>query len=156
MIDLAEWISIRDWRSDQRGEALRLQPAKDFAAGVLDKLWKKVAKGGRNLIDLDDEARHELRIVAKKLRYAAEFFGPLYNSKKETKRSKRFLVALEDLQDHLGSLNDLATAPAMLSQLDLSQVAGADDLFSAADKEKLLREAGQAHASFVDSRRFWR
>ncbi|MGI0524948.1 inorganic triphosphatase [Rhizobium giardinii] len=156
MIDLAEWISIRDWRSDQKGEALRLRPAKDFAAGVLDKLWKKVAKGGRNLIDLDDEARHELRIVAKKLRYAAEFFGPLYNSKKETKRSKRFLVALEDLQDHLGSLNDLATAPAMLSQLDLSQVAGADDLFSAADKEKLLREAGQAHASFVDSRRFWR
>ncbi|MBB5537658.1 inorganic triphosphatase [Rhizobium giardinii] len=156
MIDLAEWISIRDWRSDQNGEALRLQPARDFAAGVLDRLWKKVAKGGRNLADLDDEARHELRIIAKKLRYAAEFFGPLYQSKKEIKRSKRFLVALEGLQDHLGSLNDLATAPAMLSQLDLSDVAGAEDLFSAADKEKLLKAAEEAHGSFVDIRRFWR
>jgi triphosphatase len=156
MIGLAEWISIRDWRSDQKGEALRLQPARDFAAAVLDILWKKVAKGGRNLTDLDDEARHELRIIAKKLRYAAEFFGPLYDSKKQTKHFKPFLLALEGLQDHLGSLNDLATAPAMLSQLNLSDVAGAGDLFSAADKKKLLQAAGQAHVTFVDTRRFWR
>ncbi|MCV9966757.1 inorganic triphosphatase [Pararhizobium sp. BT-229] len=156
MIDLVEWISIKDWRSDEKGEALRLQPSTDFPAGVLDKLWTKVAKGGRNLTDLDDEARHELRIVAKKLRYAAEFFGPLYKSTREAKRSKRFLVALEGLQDYLGNLNDLATAPAMLSQLELSEVTGAEDLFSASDKEKLLRDAGGAHDTFVDTRRFWR
>jgi len=59
--------------------------------------------------------------------------------KRETKRSKRCLVALEGLQDYLGSLNDLATAPDMLSQLELSEVTGAEDLFSAADKKELLQ-----------------
>ncbi len=156
MIDLAEWISIKDWRGDETGEALLVQPARRFASKVLDKLWKKVAKGGRNLTDLDDEARHELRISAKKLRYAAEFFGPLYKSKAKTKRHKRFIMAMEGLQDQLGSLNDLATAPEMLSKLDLSDVADAEDLFSAADKDKLLNDAAEAHDTFVDTRRFWR
>jgi inorganic triphosphatase YgiF len=156
MIDLAEWISIRDWRSGRAGAALLAQPSRDFASSVLDKLWKKVVKGGSNLTDLDDEARHELRISAKKLRYAAEFFGPLYESKRETKRHNRFLVAMEGLQDQLGSLNDLATAPDMLSKLDLTNMAGAEDLFSADEKEKLLHNAVDAHDAFVDTRRFWR
>ncbi|TIR17088.1 MAG: CHAD domain-containing protein [Mesorhizobium sp.] len=62
------------------------QSARDFASGVFDKFWKKVAKGGKNLINADDETRHKLRIAAKKLRYAAEFFEPLYKSKAEAKR----------------------------------------------------------------------
>ncbi|ASY71188.1 inorganic triphosphatase [Sinorhizobium fredii] len=156
MIDLAEWISIKDWRRDETDEALLVQPARRFASKKLDRLWKKVAKGGSGLIDLDDEARHELRISAKKLRYAAEFFGPLYANRKEPKRYKRFITAMEGLQDQLGSLNDLATAPDMLSKLDLSDVAGAEDLFSAADKEKLLHDAAEAHDVFVDTKRFWR
>ncbi|WP_342593351.1 inorganic triphosphatase [Sinorhizobium americanum] len=155
MIDLAEWISIRDWRSDEAGKALLAQPARQFASRILDKLWKKVAKGGSNLIDLDDETRHEVRITAKKLRYAAEFFGPLYESKQETKRHKRFIVAMGGLQDHLGSLNDLATAPDMLSKLQLSEVADTEP-FSADDKEKLLHAAAEAHDIFVDTKRFWR
>jgi inorganic triphosphatase YgiF len=156
MIDLAEWISIRDWRSDQAGASLLLQPSRDFASTVLDRLWRKVARGGSNLIDLDDETRHELRITAKKLRYAAEFFGSLYDSKAQTRRHKRFIAAMEGLQDQLGSLNDLATAPDMLSELDLSNVAGAEDLVSAADKDKLLHDAAEAHDIFVDAKRFWR
>ncbi|WP_327436670.1 CHAD domain-containing protein [Sinorhizobium meliloti] len=93
-------------------------------------------------------------ISAKKLRYAAEFFGPLYANKRETKRRNRFLVAMEGLQDQLGSL--LATAPDMLSKLDLTNMAGAEDLFSADDKERLLHDAVDAHDAFVDTRRFWR
>ncbi|WP_240545142.1 CHAD domain-containing protein [Sinorhizobium fredii] len=156
MIDLAEWISIRDWRSGETGAALLVRPSRKFASTVLDKLWKKVARGGRNLIDLDDETRHELRISAKKLRYAAEFFGPLYESKTEAKRQKRFIIAMEGLQDQLGSLNDLATAPGMLAELELTHTAGAEDLFNADDKEKLLHDAAEAHDIFVDTKRFWR
>jgi hypothetical protein len=37
----------------------------------------------------------------------------------------------------------------MLSQLDLSDVVGAGDLFSAADKKKLLQAAGQAHVTLL-------
>lgn len=156
MIDAAEWISITDWRTDQSDKPLHEQSSRDFACGVFDKLWKKVAKGGNNLTDLDDEARHEVRIAAKKLRYAAEFFEPFYKSKAEAKRHRRFIAALEGLQDQLGSLNDLVTAPEMLAALELSDVAGAKDLFNAEDKSKLLEDAAEAHDAFVDTKRFWR
>lgn len=63
---------------------------------------------------------------------------------------------MEDLQDQLGSLNDLATAPDMLAAMELSDVAGAQDLFSADDKSKLLEHAAEAHDAFVNTRRFWR
>lgn len=63
---------------------------------------------------------------------------------------------MEDLQDQLGGLNDLATAADMLAALELSDVAGAKDLYSADDKSKLLKEAAKAHEAFVNTRRFWR
>ncbi|RXT37431.1 hypothetical protein B5V01_28860 [Mesorhizobium erdmanii] len=131
MIDATEWISIRDWRTDQSDETLYEQSSRDFAFGVFDKFWKKVAKGGKNLIDADDATRHEVRIAAKKPRYAAEFFEPLYKSKAEAKCHRRFITAMKGLQDQLGSLNDLATAPDMLAALELLDVAGAKDLFCA-------------------------
>ncbi|RWA69494.1 MAG: inorganic triphosphatase [Mesorhizobium sp.] len=154
MIDATEWISIGDWRT-QSDEMLHEQSSRDFASDVFDKLWKKVAKGG-SFIDADDEIRHKMRIAAKKLRYAAEFFEPLYASKAEAKRHRRFIKAMEGLQDHLGSLNDIATAPEMLAKLELSDVADAKDLFSAEDKSKLLKDAAEAHDAFVNTRRFWR
>ncbi|RUW53637.1 inorganic triphosphatase [Mesorhizobium sp. M1A.F.Ca.ET.072.01.1.1] len=156
MIEATEWVSIRDWRTDQSDETLADQPARDFASGVFDKFWKKVAKAGKNLVDADDETRHKLRIAAKKLRYAAEFFEPLYNSKAEAKRHRRFMKMMESLQDQLGSLNDLATAHDMLAALELSDVAGAKDLYSTEDKSKLLKDAAKAHDALVDARRFWR
>ncbi|WP_192924538.1 CHAD domain-containing protein [Sinorhizobium meliloti] len=149
IIDFAEWISMKDWRSDKKGAALLASPAKSFASTVLDKLWKRVTRGG-NLVDLDDEARHQLRITAKKLRYAAGM------GKAETKRHKRFITAMEGLQDQLGSLNDLATAPDMLSKLALSGVPAAGDLVSAADKGTLLNATAEADDAFVDAKRFWR
>ncbi|WP_234844012.1 CHAD domain-containing protein [Sinorhizobium meliloti] len=136
----------------QKGAALLASPAKSFVSTVLDKLWKRVTRGG-NLVYLDDEARHQLRITAKKLRYSAEFFSPLCM---ETKRHKRFIMAMEGLQDQLGSLNDLATAPDMLSKLALSGVPGAGDLVSAADKGTLLNATAEAEDAFVDAKRFWR
>ncbi|WP_246687639.1 hypothetical protein [Mesorhizobium sp. B3-1-7] len=63
---------------------------------------------------------------------------------------------MKGLQDQLGNLNDIATAPDMLAALELSDVAGAKDLFSADDKSKLLKEAAEAHDAFVNTRRFWR
>ncbi|WP_348642920.1 inorganic triphosphatase [Mesorhizobium sp. B2-8-9] len=155
MIDITEWISIGEWRTPSC-EKLHEQSSRDFASDVFDKLWKKVAKGGSNLIDADDETRHKVRIAAKKLRYAAEFFEPLYNSKTEAKRHRRFIEAMKGLQDQLGSLNDIATAPDMLAALELSDLDGAKDLFSADEKSKLLKHAAEAHDAFVNTKRFWR
>ncbi len=123
VIDVAEFISD-ERRSGGSQEALCGQPSRDFATTVLDKLWKKVAKSGSNLVDADDGTRHRLRIAAKKLRYAAEFFEPLFKSKAEAKRHRRFITAVAGLQDQLGVLNDLATALDRLSALELLDVAG--------------------------------
>nr|WP_280952247.1 CHAD domain-containing protein [Mesorhizobium sp. WSM3862] len=110
----------------------------------------------QQLIDADDDTRHKVRIAAKKLRYAAGFFEPLYNGKTEAKRHRRFIEAMKGLQDHLGSLNDIATAPDMLAALELLDVHGAKDLFSADDKSKLLEDAAEAHDALANTRRFWR
>lgn len=155
VIDVAEFISD-EWRNDQSRAALCRQPSRDFATTVLDKLWKKVAKGGTNLVDADDETRHRLRIAAKKLRYAAEFFEPLFESKAETKRYRRFIKVVAGFQDQLGILNDLATALDTLSALKLLDVAGAESLVDAGDKAKLLHDAAKAHDAVVLTKRFWR
>lgn len=85
---------------------------------------------GRNLADIDDEARHEARKSAKKLRYAAEFLQGLFERKNEKRRHKRFVKALEALQDQLGALNDLAAAPDVLKKLGVADDAGAADLLA--------------------------
>ena len=57
--------------------------------------------------------RHRARIAAKKLRYAAEFFTPLYSGG----RSKAYLAKLAKLQTALGNLNDMATAQKLAEEL---------------------------------------
>ncbi|TCL63259.1 CHAD domain-containing protein [Rhizobium sp. BK251] len=48
---------------------------------------------------------------AKKLRCAAEFFDSLFGDKRGTGRYDKFIAAMEEMQDRLGVLNDLATGP---------------------------------------------
>lgn len=156
MIDLAEWIAIGDWRSRRETKSIRKLPAREFATGALDRFRRKVKKGGRDLEDLDDEARHEVRKAAKKLRYATDFYTDLFARKRERRRHKRFTAALEELQDQLGALNDLATAPHVLARLGLADDPQAAALLEAQDKADLLEAAADAHDALVDAKRFWR
>lgn len=156
MLDIVEWVAIGDWLSDPAGAELRALPVTDFAAGALDRFRRKVRKDGRDLEQLDDEARHDLRKAGKKLRYATEFFASLYQDKQEKRRFKRFAAALEALQDQLGALNDLAAAPDLLRRLGLADEAEARPLVEGGRKADLLDAAGEAHDALVDARRFWR
>jgi CHAD domain-containing protein len=62
---------------------------------------------------LDEHDRHRLRIALKKLRYAAEFFEPLYKKK----RVKRYLRQLKGLLEDLGALNDVVVVRGTLTRL---------------------------------------
>jgi triphosphatase len=115
-----------------------------------------VKKGGRCIADVDDEARHEVRKDAKKLRYAAEFFKSMFERKRERRRFKRFVAALEELQDQLGALNDLATAMHVLNRLGVDDDPGAATLLAKGSKEALLDAAADAHHQWVDIKRYWR
>lgn len=156
MRGLAEWIAAGAWRSGAEAIELRDRPVGAFAARALARLRKKVAKGGRELAGLDDEARHELRKSAKKLRYGAEFFGGLYPGKRERRRRKRFVAALETLQDELGMLNDLRIAGELMAGLGLAGDRDAQRLLRSGGKSELLAAAAKQHARLVEIPPFWR
>lgn len=155
MFDVAEWTAAAEWSGTADGEREGNRLARDFAVKALDRYRRKVKREGRNLERLDDEARHEVRKSAKKLRYAAEFFAGLFERKLEKHRHKRFVQSLETLQDQLGTLNDLATAPEVLQRLGIAEDPDAADLMAHGKKGKLLEAAADAHEDFVDTKRFW-
>lgn len=154
MLDLAEWAATANWSGSSGGEADGDQPARGFAVAALDRFRRKVKRKGRRLAHLDDEARHALRKHAKKLRYATEFFAPFFGRKREQRRYKRFIRALEALQDRLGALNDLVTARAVLTALGV-EGAAASTLLAEDDKGDLIDAAADAQEDLVDTRRFW-
>lgn len=154
MIDLIAWIATGNWRETPAAD----EPATAFAASALDRFWRKVKKGGRELGSIGDEQRHEVRIAGKKLRYAAEFFAGLYKSKKAKRRSA-FLKPLEALQSDLGDLNDMATAVELSELLSLELGTPAEQLDagrSAQNNSALLVSAEASHRQLEKAGPFWR
>jgi triphosphatase len=151
MLDLAEWLAIGKWRTEPTDARLSAAPIEHIAVRLLDRHRKRLKKNGRRLAKLDDHDRHQVRIEAKKLRYATEFFASLWKGKKAKRRYRDFLSALEDLQDALGMLNDLATAPLVFAQLGLGEPPN-----SGPDRKALLKQAEAAHDELMDAKRFWK
>ncbi len=89
-----------------------------FARDVLRHRLKKICKHGKQLHALSAHDRHKLRIKIKKIRYAIEFFESLYEGH-ERKQLARLSKPLKDLQDALGSLNDLAAHREMAADAAL-------------------------------------
>ena len=111
------FLARHGWRNGLPPEALTIlaAPARDFAAPQLARLHRKVRKRGRHLAHLSAHDRHLTRIELKKLRYATDLFGGLFEGRG---RVKTYANAAADLQEVLGTLNDLATAQALLARLD--------------------------------------
>jgi triphosphatase len=112
-LETGEWTKPRDDLVRDRGDI----PIEVSAAEQLDRRWKKIRKRGKTLARLDAKSRHKVRIQAKKVRYAAEFFADLFPGKRASRRRKKFLQALERLQDGLGDLNDIAVHKEVISSM---------------------------------------
>jgi len=108
------------------GGALPDRPVAEFAASVLGKRYKKLRAIGGKRADLPEQDLHRLRIAGKKLRYTAEFFRSLYAKKSAAK----FIAALSDVQDHLGSLNDAMVSQQLLLSLE-GRIANGNDIAAA-------------------------
>ncbi|WP_150290306.1 CHAD domain-containing protein [Sphingobium estronivorans] len=154
LMDLVEWLTLGAGRVEGEARDRRDGPAVDFAARRLQRLRKRIAKDGEGLSGLSDEARHEVRKDAKKLRYASEFFAGLFDSKEQKRRQAKFIAALEDVQTALGELNDLVAAPGLLADYGL----GTEEAMRVRPKKKrkLLVAASCAHDALIDAPRFWR
>ena len=106
----------RPWRDGDAAQAALLdQPLAEFAAGLLDKRWRRLRKRGEDIDDHPAEALHEVRLEAKRLRYAAELFAPLWPGKP----ARRFLRRLGALQDELGLANDTTVARGLVGGTQL-------------------------------------
>lgn len=133
-------------------------PVGAFAAYALERRHRRVRKRGRGVPEATPEERHRVRIAAKKLRYAAEFFRSLYPAK----RVARYVGALEDLQDILGALNDAAVVDRLLAEVSQGGkpiAAGVDGLvrgWVAAVAQHELARYARAWDEFKDAKPFWR
>jgi CHAD domain-containing protein len=116
LIGLGGWIEARGWRSDVAPEDLgRLaEPAINFAGRILSDQHARVLKRGRRFKSLSAEELHGLRLAAKRLRYVADFLLPLYGDRKSVRRFSRNLA---DLQEELGSYNDMAITTSLFEGL---------------------------------------
>lgn len=103
-------------RLQRAAGAQRGAPAEEtltaFAARRLNWLHRKALALADAAEDADPASLHALRIGVKRLRYATEFFAPLYRER-ETRKALAILAAL---QDSLGALNDLSRAGPLLMQ----------------------------------------
>lgn len=153
MIDLIEWLALGAWRNDPADPKTGARSIHAYAGAVLDSQRRRVKRRGRHLAKLDHHDRHEVRIEAKKLRYATEFFASLFaDGKKARRRHKTFLRAMEALQDVLGELNDRVTGPQVLERLGID----APMFKTGRSTRKLLRHAEDAYDELIDTKRFWR
>ncbi len=130
--------------------------AQAWAAGILEKRWRTLRKRCRRFARLDPAERHLARIAAKKLRYAAEAFAPFYG-----KRGARFIAALAELQNALGSANDAHVGAELLRTLPKKSLSISFELgrLEGALQVEAARHAGISAAVWrrlAQSRLFWR
>lgn len=159
---LAAWLRAPEFRVltlELACLAARTDAARDtpdltaFAAAALGARMKKLRRDGKRLEQLDDPALHVLRLKAKRMRYAAEFFAPLF----PRKATDRFIDRLAALQERLGVFNDTAVAEALLGQLAArpSHAAGIVLGFTAARGGRIRPRIQRAWARLADRTAFW-
>lgn len=117
MFHLTAFVAVEGWLAMPMDPAdPLLSPLKDCAADILAKPHRKLLKQAKNIEEQDMEARHEVRIRLKKLRYAVDFLRGVYPGKTTT----QYVKSLQSLQDQFGHLNDVAQAMLLTGQLTSS------------------------------------
>jgi CHAD domain-containing protein len=165
-LEVAAWLETGNWikPADDLVRSRGDMPIKRFAAEQLARRWRKVRKKGKALAQLDVRDRHKLRIQVKKLRYAGEFFGKLFRGKRASKRRRKFIAALERLQDGLGDLNDIMVEEKLIATAGLKRRraspnrAFAAGLLTGREDARLdaaMAAATENYAAFAAVKRFW-
>ncbi|MGE5545339.1 MAG: CHAD domain-containing protein [Solirubrobacterales bacterium] len=156
LLTLGAWVEAGDWRSTG-DRAVLGAPLLPFATAQLAKRDRKLrSAAGRGIEELPAAELHQLRILGKQLRYAAEFFAPLFAGKD----MRTFVATVSALQDALGQLNDIAVAgPRLANGMhdgDIGWAAGMVLGWHAARRPALLDEAGRAWHRYRKVERPWR
>ena len=138
------------------GAGIASRRAAEWAAGVLDRRWKQLRRKGRHFARHTPAQRHELRIAAKKLRYAADALAGLFG-----REARPFVQRLARLQNDLGRFNDLVVAHQRLAGFggrhgDLAYDLGRIDGLLRGHAERHGRASVRLWRDLARSRVFWR
>jgi len=150
-------LAGRAWRDGASEETLAAlaAPLDAFAAPLLGKRWKRLRRDARGIAELDAHGLHELRLDAKRLRYAAEMFAPLWPGK----GTRRFLHRLAALQEVLGLANDAAVARALVAHLGtppaMRWAVGAAEGWAAARVSGIRENVARSWERLSDTDPFW-
>jgi triphosphatase len=119
MQQCTQWIAACGWRDTMTAQQRQRLKARmgGYASATLQRQQRRLQQRGSALRGASAESRHRVRIAAKKMRYACEFFQALYPKRKMAP----YLAALTLLQDQLGWLNDAVIADALLIELQQRQ-----------------------------------
>jgi len=109
MLRFAIWMNSAYWQQMEE-HTPRID---EFATRQLQRLSKRYRQTVLHLDTLDATSLHDLRIHTKKLRYSAEFFSSLYGIKSKNS----FMLALGEVQEVLGKINDASVANRLLDEL---------------------------------------
>ena len=134
-------------------------PAAALARDALGQSERRLRKRGKRLSEADVAARHRVRVAAKKLRYAAEFFSPLFRHA----GANAYVGALSILQSTLGHLNDMAAATRLVDELlapvrndvEISRAAGIVRGWTAAMSARELERLPKSWRQFAKAKAFW-
>ena len=114
MLRLSHWFEARAWRKGAAEQLPLLSSAiGEVAPRLLDRRWRELRKRSKGFRRSTADQRHKLRIAAKKLRYAIEFLGSLFDQAE----LEAFVKRLKHLQDDLGYANDVHVAHDLLPEL---------------------------------------
>jgi triphosphatase len=119
MLTLGEWCEHAGWQAslDKKGIKALAQPLRRHAPRILMRRHEELIKRGTKLARATPQQLHQVRIAAKKARYATVFFQSLLKATP----ANRYLKRLGALQDALGWLNDAASADRLLGEIETSQ-----------------------------------
>ena len=157
------WLGGHDIAIDLKARLAVRVPVMKAAGRMMDEHLMRVRKRGRRVKSLEQRDMHRLRIALKRLRYATEFYGPLYKKKVV----KRYLAHLKRLQDLLGALNDVAQVRSVLARLiadesttphtqaDLCFAAGLINGWHRAGAERIGKKALRRWDKFKRQDPFW-
>ncbi len=163
-IALAGLALERPWRhvlpedaeEAQRVAELRHSELRAYAARALRRRFARVVAPGADLQGMALPALHDIRLQAKRLRYAAEFFSPLFPGR----QTRRFLRRMGALQERLGLINDGVVAQALMAELPgrgpgRAYAAGVVRGFVAARTGGGLRKLDRTWQRFLRAEPFW-
>src|SRR5690606_32116466 len=119
----------------------------------LRKWHQRILADGKHFSRLEDEAKHELRKLAKRLRYGLTLTESLYSGP----HLKTYKKSLSALQDVLGEINDLVVARERYAGLVQNEPHAWFAVgWTTARLHSLDAQAEAAIAALADTRPFWR